>query len=90
MKVIVVYSNPKDKELIELVEFLTPFFIEFIDIKTKNGKKEGHRIKSEFGARKDPFIVVYDNEDKFKQCFWSENGSAVHAFINTYKYGSKV
>ena len=89
MKVIVVFDNPKDKELIELVQFSTPFFIEFIDTLTKNGKKEGYTIKTEFGARKNPFVVIYDDEDKFKQCFWSENGNAVQAFINSYKYDSK-
>lgn len=85
MKVKIVYDNLKDKELLELVEFLTPFFVEFIDTQTIEGKKEGYKVKSEFGSRKNPFVVVYDDEDKFKQCFWSENGNAVQAFINSYK-----
>ena len=85
MKAKVVYENKKDKELLELVEIPTPFFIEYVDINTKNGKKEGYRIKSEFEARKNPFIVIYDDEDKFVQCFWSENRNAVQSFINVLK-----
>lgn len=91
MKIKIVYDNIKDRELIELVEFSTPFFIEYIDTKTRNGKKEAHQIKSEFGAKKYPFVVVYDDEDKFKQCFWSESGNAVQQFINAIKvYDCKI
>ena len=85
MKVKVIYDNKKDKELIELIEFSTPFFIEYIDTNTRNGKKEAFRIKSEFGARKNPFIVIYDDEDKFIKCYWSENNNACQSFVNEYK-----
>lgn len=91
MKIKIVYDNTKDRELIELVEFSTPFFIEYIDARTRNGKKEAYQIKSEFGAKKHPFVVVYDDEDKFKQCFWSESGNAVQQFINAIKvYDCKI
>lgn len=85
MKVKVVYDNKKDKELIELAKFSTPFFVEYVDANTKNGKKEAYQIKSEFGARLNPFVVLYDDEDNFTACFWSENGNAVQQFINLYK-----
>ena len=85
MKIKVVYENPKDKELLELVDFATPFFIEYIDIKTKEGKKEGWKIKNEFGARKDPFIEILDDEDNFKGCLWSEDQNACQSFIKMFK-----
>ena len=85
MKVKIVYDNLRDKELVKLVEFSTPFFIEYIDEKTKNGKKESYKIKSEFGARKNPFVVIYNDEDKFIKCYWSENSNACQSFINDYK-----
>ena len=84
MKVEVVYEDKKDKELIELVKFSAPFFVEFIDVQTKNGKKEGYQIKSEFGTKLNPFIVLYDDEDEFIKCFWSEDGNARQQFINCY------
>jgi len=90
MIVKIVYDNKKDRELIESVEFSTPFFVEYIDALTKNGLKESYSIKGEFGARLNPFVVIYDNEDKFVKCFWSESGNACQQFINYYKNnGSK-
>ena len=84
MTVKVIYDNNKDKELIELIKFATPFFIEYIDTKTIKGRKEGFKIKSEFGAKLDPFIVVYDDEDNFLKCYWSERSNACQSFINDY------
>lgn len=89
MKVKIVFDNIKDKELIELVRFSTPFFVEYVDARTRDGKKEAYKIKSEFGAKKNPFVVVYDDEDKFISCFWSEDQNACQSFINLYKNESK-
>lgn len=85
MKVKVIYENKKDKELIELVRFSTPFFVEYIDATTKNGKKESYRIKSPFAAKMNPFIVVYDDEDNFVSAFYSEKSNACQQFIDLYK-----
>lgn len=82
MKVKIVYDNLKDKELVEFVQFPAPYFIEYIDTNTRTGLKESYKIKGQFGARKNPFVVLYDDEDKFIKCFWSENGNAVQEFIN--------
>lgn len=83
MKAVVVYEDLKDKELIELVKFNTPFFIEYIDVNTRNGLKESYKIKCKYSARKNPFVVVYTNKDKFVTCFWTESGSnAIQQFIN--------
>ena len=87
MKVKIVYNNLKDKELIELIEFSTPFFIEYVDENTRKGKKEAYKIKSEFGAKKSPFVLVYNDEDKLESVFWSENQNACQSFINEYKNG---
>ena len=85
MKVKIVYNNQKDKELIELVEFSTPFFIEFIDDRTVDGNKEAKSIKGHFAARKNPFVVVYDDEDKFIKCYYSEVSNACQQFIQNYQ-----
>jgi len=85
MKVKVVYNNINDKELIKLVQLSTPFFVEFIDSATKNGKKEAYKIKSPFSARKEPFIVIYDEQDRFVTCLYSEERNAVQQFIDLYK-----
>ena len=85
MKVKVIFDNIKDKELVELVKFSTPFFVEYVDATTKNGKKESYKIKGPFAARKNPFIVVYDNEDNFLKAFYSEKRNACQQFIDFYK-----
>lgn len=89
MKVKIVYDNPKDKELIELVEFSAPFFIEFIDTNTKNGRKEAYKIKSQYGAKVNPFIEILDDNNNLIRCFWSEYQNACQLFVNTYKNDSK-
>ena len=89
MKIKIVYDNAKDRELIESIEFSTPFFVEYIDALTKNGLKESYQIKGEFGARLNPFVVVYNDEDKFIKCFWSESGNACQQFINFCKNDCK-
>ena len=66
MKVILVYDNEKDKELMELIQFPTPFFVEYVDTLTREGLKESYRIKGQFGARLNPFIVIYDDESIYK------------------------
>lgn len=88
MKIKVIYDNIKDKELIETIEFSTPFFVEYINIKTKNGQREAFKIKEKFSARLNPFVVVYDNKDKFIECFWSETQNACQSFVSKYKNGS--
>ena len=85
MNVKVVYEDLKDKELIELIEFSTPFFIDYIDYNTIEGRKKAYKIKSEFGAKKNPFVVIYNDEDKFVKCYWSENNNACQSFVNDYK-----
>ena len=89
MKVKVIYEDKKDRELFELVEFTTPFFLEYIDCNTSKGLKESYRIKNTYGARKNPFVLITDDEDNFVGCFWSEDQNAVQSFINVYASKNK-
>ena len=85
MIVKIVYDNQKDKELIELSKFSTPFFIELIN--AVKDKREAFEVKNPYAARLNPFILLLDNEDKFFKCYYSEVGNAIQQFIN--EYGSK-
>lgn len=51
-------------------------FLHFIDSTTRSGKKEAWKIKNQFSAKLDPFIVVYEN-DKAIKAFYSETGEDV-------------
>ena len=41
MTALVVYDNIKDKELLDKIDLGVPFFIDYINLNTKNGRKQG-------------------------------------------------
>ena len=81
MEVIVVNDNKKDRELLNLVDSKFPIFIEYIDYNTVNGRKEAYKVKSHWGAKKNPFVVVQE-EEKIIKVFYSEEKNAVQQLIN--------
>lgn len=72
----VVYNDPKQIESIKDIDGCR-----FIDVLTKKGKKEGWTIKSHWGARLDPFIIIEDNGKAIK-AFYTEAGDAISEFLN--------
>ncbi len=82
MEAIIVYDDKKDRELLNLVDSKFPIFIEYIDFNTVEGRKEAYRVKSYWGARKNPFVVVQE-EEKIIKVFYTENGkNAIQQLIN--------
>ena len=71
----VVYNDPKQIESIKDIDGC-----QFIDIVTKKGKKDGWAVKSHWGAKLDPFILIEDNGKAIK-AFYSEAGNAVEDFL---------
>lgn len=69
--VYLVYSDINDKKRLEEAE-TPPFFVHYYDLLTKEGKNKGYKLKSEFGARQDPFAVVYNGESPIK-AYYSED-----------------
>lgn len=82
MTATVIYNDQKDRKLLELVPNKFPIFINFININTNKGKKDGFKIKSHWGAIKNPFIVIEDDENKVIRCFYSEEKSAINQLIS--------
>jgi hypothetical protein len=88
VKAKVVYDNIKDKELLDKINLKVPFFIEYINVNTKDGKKEGFRVKSHWGARLNPFVELLDDENKIIKVFYSEKNNAINqltAYLNESK-----
>jgi len=77
MNVKIVYKDLKDKEFLDNVNLETPFFVEYIDINSKKGKKEGWKLMNYYGTNKFPFVEI-DNEIPF----YSEEGNAIFQLIN--------
>ena len=87
MNAVVVYDNIKDKELLDKINLGVPFFIDYINVNTVKGKKESYKIKSRWGAKLNPFIELYDDENKIIKVFYSEKQNAVNQLIS-YLNGS--
>ena len=71
MDIYIVYDDPTHKELIEMVEFKKQPFLHFLDMNTLEGRKKGFKLKGQYGAKKNPFVVVEEN-DQLQKVFWSE------------------
>lgn len=82
MKVKLIYENKQDMEFLRLLNLKIPFFVDYIDISTVEGRKEGFKILNYWSARKLPFIVVEDDEAKPIKIIYSEVGYAINQFSN--------
>lgn len=76
-----VYTDDKDRELIKEVPSKFPIFINFLNLLSANDRKQGFKVKSKWGAKKNPFIEVLKEDGKVDRCFYSENTSAVSQLI---------
>lgn len=81
MNVKIVYKNLKDKEFLEIVDLETPVFVEFIDIKTSKGKKEGWKLMNYYGTTVFPFVELEIDESN-RVPFYGERGNAINQLIN--------
>ena len=81
MNVKVVYKDLKDKEFLDKINLKTPIFIEYIDINTINGKKEGWKLMNYYGTQIFPFVEIEIDESN-RIPFYGERGSAIGQLIN--------
>ena len=49
---------------------------------SKEGKSKGYKLKSEFGARQDPFAVVYNKESPIKAYYSEDSDNIINDLIN--------
>ena len=76
MKVTITYSDESILSRIPKSENIT-----LLDVETLKGKKEAFKLKSHWGARLDPFILIEDN-GRVTKAFYSEAGDAISEFLN--------
>ena len=79
----IVYNNEKDKEFLDKINLEIPFFVQYIDINTRKGKKEGWKLMNYYGTTKFPFVELELDklENRFLP-FFSERGNAVGQLIS--------
>ena len=84
MEAIVIYDNKKDRELLDLIYIEFPIFMHYIDFNSKDGRKEAYKIKSHWGAIKNPFAILVDNDGNPIKVFYSDakGDSAIYQLIN--------
>jgi len=76
-----VYSDINNKTRLEEAE-TPPFFVHYYDMLTKEGRSKGYKLKSEFGARKDPFAVVYNGESPIKAYYSEDSNDVIGDLLN--------
>jgi len=84
----VVYKDLKDKEFLDLVDLKTPIFVEFINVDTLKGKKEGWKLMNYYGTTTFPFVELEIDESN-RIPFYGERGNAIGQFINFLNNESK-
>lgn len=77
MIVKLVYKDNRDRDFINLLDFKVPIFIEYINVNTNKGKKEGWKLMNYYGTTMFPFIELEISEDN-KVPFYSENGYSIN------------
>lgn len=82
LKITVIYS---DKEQIKDID--ETIKADFIDLSTSKGRKKGWTVKNHWAAKKDPFIIVEDNNKKVLNIFYSESENVINSLNKLY--GSK-
>ena len=83
MNVKVVYKDLEDKEFLDKINLETPIFVEYIDMNTVKGRKEGWKLMNYYGTSTFPFIELeLDKLENRLLPFYSERGNAVRQLID--------
>ena len=76
----IVIGNSSDREIINFVEFKKDVCLTIYDITSKKDKSAAYKLKSHWGAHKNPFVVITKGDSTIK-VFYSENGNAIDKLI---------
>lgn len=76
IELILVSSNLEDEKRIVESSIVDNFYFKFIDSNSAYTKKEAYTLKTDWGAKKEPFCIVKE-KDKVLRCFYSEESNKV-------------
>lgn len=76
LELLLVSNNLNDEKKVLSRESPSGYYFSFLDLGSMLCRADAYALKSEWGARKDPFALVKD-KDKVLRCFYSEEGKDV-------------
>jgi len=76
IELILVSANLEDEDKVLKSEVVDKFYFKFIDSNSVYTKKEAYTLKTDWGAKKEPFCMVKE-KDKVLRCFYSEKSNNV-------------
>lgn len=76
IELILVSSNLEDEKKVLESPIVDKFYFKFVDSNSVYTKKEAYTIKTDWGARKEPFCLVKER-DNVLRCFYSEQDKKV-------------
>lgn len=77
---IYIVGNPPDYTLFDDIELKSKPFIHFCDAGSMKERKKAFGLKGSFGAREDPFAIIFD-KDKPIKAFYSEAEDVYQSLI---------
>lgn len=76
IELILVSSNLNDVEQVLKSNTADRFYFTFIDSNSAYSKKDAYTLKTDWGAKKEPFCIVKE-KDNILRCFYSEESNKV-------------
>ena len=76
VELVLVSNNLDDEKKVLSRESPSGYYFSFLDLGSMLCRADAYALKSEWGARKDPFALVKD-KDKVLRCFYSEKSNNV-------------
>lgn len=80
----IVHNDPKFN--LSKLNFPYPVCVKTFDVGTKQEKRKGWELKTEWGAKADPFIICYD-KDRVIKCFYTEADHNVYKSLIEFLNG---
>lgn len=76
LELTLVSSNLEDEKKVLESPIVDKFYFRFIDSNSAYTKKEAYTLKTDWGAKKEPFAMV-KSKDEVLRCFYSESNDKV-------------
>ena len=84
-KIYIVYDKQSDIDMFKNTSFKETFLVEYYNMNTRKSQKEGYKLKGGWGARANPFCIIYKDDKPYK-AFYSENDWEENAIVQLINF----